>query len=254
MLNLKAIIIDDETECRNLLRQLLLKHCPHVEIIAEADSIETGIHAINNNNFDILFSDIELKKGTGFDILRQVTNRQYSLIFVSAFGHYALKAFKFSAIDYLLKPIDVEELISAVNRISPINTRNSKNGYDYDVLFENLEQPLPTKFAIPSSEGLEYVKIDDVVYIKADGSYADIVLVDKSKKTVAKNLKDFQEKLYDRGFFRTHKSYLVNLKHIKKYLKKDGGSLEMADGSIVMIARANLEPFKEVMNKYLAEK
>ena len=252
MEHLTAILIDDENESRKLLRLLLEKHFPDIEVIVEADTIESGISAINSNKFDVLFLDIELKKGTGFDILRQITNRQFDLIFVTAFGHYALKAFKFSAIDYLMKPVDIEELINAINRIKNSKSSNNHITHDYNVLFENLEQSAPTKFAIPSSEGLEYIKIDDVLYIKADGSYVEIVLSDRSRKTVAKNLKDFQEKLYDRGFFRTHKSYLVNLKHIKKYLKKDGGYLEMVDGSIVMISRNSLEPFKEAMNKYLA--
>lgn len=248
----KTIIVDDELASQKVLSSLIVKHCPILEIIGVANSVEEGLNFIESMKPDIVFLDVELTPGTGFDILRKISKRDFEVIFVSAHGHYAIKAFKFSAIDFLLKPIDAEELVQAVERVS--NLRNLKKGEDFsrfDILLENLENKQPKKLAISTNEGIEYVHIDDVMYIRGEGSYSDVICKDRSKRTVSRNLKEFQDKLSDSGFFRAHKSFIVNIKYVKKLLRKDGGSIEMADGAIVLLSKAQHEAFKTFMNEQI---
>lgn len=244
---LKTIIIDDEPDAIRTLRGIIEKHCEDVVILADAGSTESAIKLIEQLKPDLLFLDVELRDGTGFDILRRVSAKSFVTIFVSAHNHYSIQAFKFSAVDYLLKPVDISELCSAVAR-----AKYSHNHLDtfrnYEVLFENLNASPPKKFVLPTSEGLEYVNIDDVILIKAEGSYSELLLSGGKRKLVAKVLKDFHERLYGHAFFRSHNSFLVNLKHVKKLLKKDGGCIEMSDGSIASLSRKNVDIFKQLMN------
>jgi two-component system, LytTR family, response regulator len=252
MKKLGAIIVDDEVDAVKTLRGQIEKHCPDVEIMTEACSVADAITKLEKFVPDILFLDVELSDGTGFDILRGVPNKNFETIFVTAFNQYSIKAFKFSAIDYLLKPVDVDELCNAVSRIRNFRERYPSSPIrDYDAFFDNITSSTPKKFTLPTSEGFEYIDIDDVILIKADGSYSELLFINGKRKVVAKVLKDFQERLNDHGFFRPHNSYIVNLKHIKKFLRKDGGCLEMSDGSIVTISKRNLDLFKQIMSKYI---
>jgi two-component system, LytTR family, response regulator len=248
----KTVIVDDEAASQKVLSSLIEKNCPSIQIIGIANSVEEGLKTIEALKPDIVFMDVELTPGTGFDILRKITKRDFDVIFVSAHGHYAIKAFKFSAIDFLLKPIDAEDLIQAVDRIAYYRNLNQNLPLSkYDVLLDNLESAQPRKLAISTNEGIEYMQLDEVMYIKAEGSYSEIVCKDRSKRMVSKNLKDFHEKLNESGFFRAHKSYLVNMKYVKKLLRRDGGSIEMADGTIVLLARTQLEAFKTFMKQQI---
>jgi len=220
--------------------------------LAEACSVEDSIIKIDKFNPDLLFLDVELSDGTGFDILQKVSYKNFETIFVTAYNHYSIQAFKFSAVDYLLKPIDVNEFCNAIDRVRNFRTQYSSNlSRNYEFLIENFNTTTPKKFALPTSEGLEYINIDDLILIKADGSYSELLFNNGKRKLVAKVLKDFHERLYEHGFFRAHNSFLVNLKHVKKLLKKDGGSIEMTDGSIVSLSRKNVDLFKQIMNKYI---
>jgi len=253
MNKLRAVIVDDEPDAIKILRGLVEKHCKDVEIIAEAYTIKEAIIKIDQFTPDLLFLDVELSDGTGFDLLQKISDKNFETIFVTAHNHYSIKAFKFSAVDYLLKPVDVDEFRNAVDRAKNFHSHRSLNESHnyYDVLFENLNAASPKKFALPTSEGLEYVNIDDVILIKADGSYSELLFNSGKRKLVAKVLKDFHERLYEYGFFRSHNSFLVNLKHVKKLLKKDGGCIEMSDGSIASLSKRNVDLFKQIMKKYI---
>jgi two-component system LytT family response regulator len=251
MNKLKSLIIDDEPDAIKTLREVIEKHCKDVKIIGEADSVENAINQIEELKPNLLFLDVELKDGTGFDILKRVSYKKFVTIFISAHNHYSIQAFKFSAVDYLLKPVDISELCNAVERAMYYQNPSTMDTFrNYEVLLENLNTTSPKKFAIPTSEGLEYINIDDIILIKADGSYSELFFSGGKHKLVSKVLKDFHERLYDHGFFRSHNSFLVNLRHVKKFLKKDGGCIEMSDGSIAYISRKNIDIFKQVMNKY----
>jgi two-component system LytT family response regulator len=249
---LKAIIVDDEPDALNTLRILIQKHCPEIEILGVASSVEEALVKIEKLRPNLLFLDVELPDGTGFDILRRTQPITFDTIFVSAHNHYSLKAFKFSAIDYLLKPIDIEELCNAVKKVNNLCERYTESYHrDYSILFENLSTSLPKKFVLPSSEGFEFISVDDVVLIKAEGSYSELLFSNGKRKLVAKLLKDFQDRLFDHGFFRSHNSFLINLKHVKKFLRKDGGCIEMCDGSIAALSKKNTEIFKKIMEQHI---
>jgi two-component system LytT family response regulator len=242
---LKTAIIDDEKDSQDVLKNLLQKYCSDLEIIGMSESVTEGIHLINQTQPDLVFLDVELQDGTGFDILKKIPERPFHVIFISAFNHYSLKAIKFSALDFLVKPIDASELVESIEKYRKKRSEASGNSiHDYDVLLENLRAEKPRKLAIPCSDGLEYLDIAEVLYMKADGSYVQIFLQDGTSRVIAKNLKDFHSKLKDDGYFRIHNSYLINLRHMKKYHRKDGGLVRMSDNTLLPISKAKLELFK----------
>ena len=252
MYSLKALIIDDEKDAVVALRRMIEKHCNEITEIYSAYSVKEAIEFLNRSIPDLVFLDVELGDGNGFDVLRGIDSRDFETIFVTAHDHYSIKAFKFSAVDYLLKPVDAEELLNAVKRaVSFRELKITRISTDYEILFENLNSNTPKKFALPTSEGLEYIDIDEVILIKADGSYSDIVFKNGKHKLVAKVLKNFHERLHEYGFFRSHNSFLINLRHVKKLLKRDGGSIEMSDGTIAALSRKNIDLFRKVMKKYI---
>lgn len=249
---LKALIVDDEIDALNTLRILLQKHCPEIEIVGEASSVEEALIKIETLYPNVLFLDVELPDGTGFDILRKAKSISFDTIFISAYNHYSIKAFKFSAIDYLLKPVDIDELCNAVKKLKNLCERFTTNIHrDYSILLENLSSNFPKKFVLPSSEGFEFINIDDVILIKAEGSYSELLFNNGKRKLVAKLLKDFQDRLFDQGFFRSHNSFLINLKHVKKLLRKDGGCIEMSDGTIAALSKKNSDVFKKIMEQHI---
>ncbi|GAB4286240.1 MAG: LytTR family DNA-binding domain-containing protein [Marinilabiliales bacterium] len=248
---MKAVIIDDELKAIKSIEYIVSEYCKNISIVGTAENIDEAVKVVNETNPDIVFLDIELQKGTGFDLLEKIPKRNFNVIFITAYNQYAIKAIKFSAVDYILKPIDIYEFISAVNKV--VEKRNSGVNWDekYDVLINNLNESKPTKLALPTFDGTEYINIQDIVRIEADRSYSYIFLTDKRRIVVSKSLIEFEELLADNNFFRTHKSHLVNLDHVKKHIKHDGGYAEMSDGTKVMIARRKKEEFVNAMKKFL---
>tara|TARA_Y100001933_G_scaffold187753_2_gene186791 strand:+ start:21793 stop:22542 length:750 start_codon:yes stop_codon:yes gene_type:complete len=237
-----TFIVDDEARSRSALTNLLGKYCKSLKIVGEADNITEAVNKIERLRPNLLFLDIRLKEGTSFEILRQLTYNDYMVVFTTAYDDYAIKAFKFSAIDYLLKPIDVEELISAVNKVERFSHNNSRisNALINQLLTFNLNDP---NIAVPMEQSVEFVRIKKILSLKSEGPYTEIYLKDGSKIVSSKHLGHYQQVLNDFGFFRTHHSHLVNLGSVKRYIKQDGGYLELIDGSTVPISRRRKEQF-----------
>lgn len=247
---LNCVIIDDEPDSVKTLDSLIREYCPNVNPTGNACSVEDALPLIDIHRPDLVFLDIELQDGTGFDILEKTRYRPFEVIFVTAFNQYAIKAFKHSATDYLLKPIDIDELKEAVIRVS--RRKSEKSVGNFSILLDNLKSGSPRKLAIPTSQGFEYILVDNIVHIEAERSYCHIYLLDKRKIMVSKCMNDYQQILDERKFFRTHNSHLINLQHVKMYVKRDGGHVEMTDGSIVPLSRRKKDYFIEVMNSFIA--
>lgn len=248
---LRAVIIDDEQKAIKSIELIVKEYCKNITIVGEASSAAEGMQVIKDVKPDLVFLDVEMPGGTGFEMLDKIEERSFDVIFVTAYNHYAIKAIKFSAVDYILKPIDIYEFISAVNRIEEKRSKGQTMEPQFDVLLENIKSEKPTKLAIPITEGVEFVEPKDILYINADRSYSQIILVNGKKMLISKSLMEFQELLNDFDFFRTHKSHLINLNHVKKFIRTDGGYVEMTNGDKVMISRRKKEEFVEQMNKFI---
>lgn len=238
---LRAIIIDDEPKGRLSLREKLKDYCPDVTLIGEASDGEEGLELIEGLRPDIVFLDIEMPRMSGFDMLQQVRGHTFHLVFSTAYDHYAIRAIRFSAFDYLLKPVDIEELRSVVARIKNLNpSGNSSSGIE--ALAFNLKHSL-NKIAISTMDGLLFFDFDEIIHIEAQSNYTVFGFVNRPKLTVSKTLKDFEELLPENLFFRPHNSFIINLKFIKRYIKGDGGQIEMQDGKWIDVSRKKKEEF-----------
>ncbi len=245
---MKAVIIEDEERSRIVLENLLKTYCAEVEVVAKADSVATGIQAIQAHHPDIIFLDVQINGGTGFDVLDKMNGENPSVIFTTAYDHYALKAFKFSAIDYLLKPIDIEELKAAVKKASPAN-KQDEDSYKIQNLLTNLKNPNEDPVLLVStSEAVEFVRIRDIIRCEAQGAYTQLFLRDHKPVMVSKIIKDFEFLLTDYGFYRVHQSHLINLKEVRKFVKAENYLL-MRDGAQIQLARSRKDEFFNVLNK-----
>lgn len=221
---MKAIIIDDENRARVTLKLLLEEFCPEVEIVAECENLSEGVKAIRRTKPDVIFLDIEMPGHSGLELLDFFNEDEidFSIIFTTAYNEYAVRAFKLSALDYLLKPINPSDLVDAVTRANKIAGKQDR----YKVLKENIAKENMTKIAIPSGTNLLFLDIVDIVYIKANGAYSEIVKKDGTMIMASKNLKTFEELLSQNyQFLRVHKSYIVNCEMIESLTKSDGGNL-----------------------------
>ncbi|MFS8083687.1 MAG: LytR/AlgR family response regulator transcription factor [Ginsengibacter sp.] len=237
-----AIIIDDELKGRIALRQKLFDYCKDVHLIGEAENGEEGITLINILKPDIVFLDIEMPRMDGFDMLLRLQQKNFDLIFTTAYDQYAIKAIKYAAFDYLLKPIDIEELKTAVAK----SNNNSQDSTEKKlvVLDQNLHSNvLLNKIAIPTLDGLLFYNIADIIHLEANRNYTTIYFINNVKLIASKTLKDFEELLPTDIFIRIHHSHLINLNYIKRYIKGDGGQIELQDGKIVDVARRKKEEF-----------
>lgn len=244
---IKAVIIDDEEKARNLIESIIKNSFNNIEVCAKASSVIEGIKAINNHNPEIVLLDIEMQDGTGFDLLDALPDRKFSFMFITAYNQYAIKAFKYSAIDYITKPIDIEDFIAAIERM--LEKIHLKSDLNLQILKENLSEDNPKKIAIPSLKGFEYIKVKDIVKLKADGRYSKISLINKREITASKSLGEFQELLDSTIFFKPHKSFLININYVKMYVKHDGGSIIMEDDSNVLLSRNNKDEFMNIMKQ-----
>lgn len=225
-MNLTAIIVDDEANSRTILRNYLGKYCPSVTILGEAASVKETLVELESHIPDLLFLDVEMPYGNAFDLLEQVPDRTFEIVFVTAYDHYAVDALNAQATYYLLKPIAIDNLIKAVEHVSYIKQREA-------VLQDAVLVPKVTtaegKITIPQQDGFEVLQISNILYCEADDNYTKIYL-DKGQKLVSKTLKYFEESLSSHGFVRIHKSYLVNVSKIIRYRKGKGGSIELSSG------------------------
>ncbi|MCH8904658.1 MAG: response regulator transcription factor [Bacteroidetes bacterium] len=244
-----AVIIDDEEKARNNLDNLLKEYCEQVEVVAKEGTIAAGIKAINNSNPDLVFLDVEMRNETGFDLFDKKEDIDFEVIFVTAHHKYAVKAFKFSAMDYLLKPIDIEELKAAVDKIEE-KKASSMTKEKFELLVQNLKNPGGDmqKIALPSLEGIIFVNLDEIIRCESTANYTNFMLSSGKKILVSKTIKYFDDLLSDYNFFRVHQSHLINLRHISKYVKGEGGHTVMSDGAMVMVSRRKKEPFLKKMS------
>src|SRR5476651_475523 len=242
---LKAIIIDDEPKGRNILLQLITLHFPQVKVVATGASADEGLNLIDMHKPDVVFLDVEMPGKTGFDMLKEIGDIDFKVIFVSAHNHYALNAIKLSALDFLLKPVDMEDLGKAIQRLNAPNVHSARQVPN---LLQQIQQPKSNfgKIAIASVNAIEFVNISDIIYCKADNVYTDVHLRD-STITATKNLKDFDDILSAHSFFRVHHSYLINMNHIKKYIKGEGGTVIMNNDAEIEVSRRRKAAFLELL-------
>lgn len=241
---IRAIIVDDEPKNRRILRQLLEKFCPQVTVEHEAGSAKEALEVIALSKPELLFLDIEMPYGNAFDLLDQLVPVDFEIIFITAFDEYTLKAFKYSALDYLLKPVNIEELQAAVDRASKRIHLKSIN-QQLTNLLENLNSNKPpiSKIAVPTNDSYVFVALREILRLEARGNYTCIYTADGSKHISSRNIKQYDEMLPEKQFFRIHNSHIVNLEHVKKYRRGRGGEVEMADGAVLEVATRRKDAF-----------
>jgi len=232
-MKLTAIIVEDEETSREILKNYLKKYCPNVTVLGEVSNIEEALVLIRNNHLDLVFLDVEMPYGNAFDLLDKVGDIHFETIFVTAYNHYAIEALNAHASYYLMKPISIDELIKAVDYVTEIRTKE-------DALQDEILVPktnsVAGKISIPQLDGFEVLNTSDILYCKADDNYTEIYLNTNKKKIVSKTLKYFEDALTDSGFARVHKSYLVNVNEVVKYVKGKGGSVVLSNGKQVMVS------------------
>lgn len=248
---IKAIIVDDEKNGAEVLQFLIQENCSNVQIVAMEHSVDSAISSIQKHKPDLVFMDIEMPTGTGFDVIQHTSEVGYETIFITAYEHYAIKAFKTNAIDYLLKPVEIDELVNAVkNAEKRISTSNKNNNVAIESLILSAIQK-NKKISIPSQEGILWVDLDDIIRFEADSNYTHVYIKNKKKIMVAKTLKSFEDQLPNTNFCRIHSAHLINLNEIEKYIKGDGGIVVLKDNTNVPVSRSNKVELLAKLNLYL---
>ena len=242
---LKAILIDDEPNSVKLLSLQLQEHCPQVEVVAKCTSSTQGLECIESIKPDIVFLDIEMPIMNGFQLLEKLDEINFCLVFVTAYDAFALKAFRFSALDYLLKPIEKEALKEAVRKAEKQHRVDEKQ---IDMLKTQIHSgQLPQKLAVPYSGGILFIELKEIVFCEADSNYTKIVLTSGKSLLLTKTLRDVQEFLQERNFQRVHRQYLINLDHIKEYVRGEGNYLIMSNNVNIPVSRNQKE---ELLNRF----
>ena len=247
---LKAIIVDDEQNSRETLKLMLERYCPQVDVVAMSDSYESALEDIRYHKPDIVFLDIQMPDGNGFKLLEQFKEIDFFVIFTTAYEEYAVKAFKFNAIDYLLKPIISEDLIKAVEKVKKTMGTGTIDVYNIKhILNEIKNQKKSKKIVLSTQEGMHIVDTENIVRCESDDYYTKFFFLDGTTMLISKTLKEHEELLSDSDFFRPHKSHLVNLKYVKSYIKTDGGSIIMNDGKEIPVSRRKREKILEILQQ-----
>jgi len=246
---LRTLIIDDEAHIRRSLSAMLTEECPNVDLVGTADGVESGLQAIEKYHPDLILLDIKMSDGTGFDLLRRAKPINFRVIFVTAFEEFAIKAFRFSAIDYLLKPVNADDLHEAVEKA--IKSVDQDFATQLKVLEENLNNKEPTekKIVLKTTDAIWLVKIKEISYLEADMSYTTFYMMDGKKILVSGYLAEFEDILKEAGFFRAHKSFLVNLSDVIRFEKGDGGFLVMSNNDRVPVASRKRDELLELFKK-----
>lgn len=247
---INTLIIEDEKKSSAVLISLIAKHCPQLEVIGTADSVEEGVLQINKLNPELIFLDIQLSDGTGFDLLEKVQQINFDVVFATAYDQFAIKAIKYSAVDYLLKPIDPEELKLAVDKIAAKKFKNS--GLDnLKFLLQNFKQSESgyNRITLPTGNAYEVVLVQDIIRCEANESYTKFYLTENRKFLVTQNLKNYEDLLPKSDFIRVHHHHLINMKHVIRFLKTDNGYVVMRDGSEIEVSRRKRDAFLESLNK-----
>ena len=233
--NLRVLIADDEKSSRDLIENYVTRYCKDLEIIAKAEDARQAVSLIREHQPDLVFLDVEMPFGNAFDVLEQTKDIDYHIIFITAYSDYAIKALNYSAAYYILKPISIEELVSAVDKVKELNAEDNFSELK-KVLQQNLGTEGIQRIVLPNQNGFEIVNANDIIRISGSGNYSDLYLSNGNKKTVSKILKYFDNLEENANFIRIHKSHIINTDFISAYKKGRGGSLIMSDGEEVEVA------------------
>lgn len=247
---IKAIIVEDEKKSREVLSKLLEKNCPDIHLLGTAECVESGLKLVNETSPELIFLDIAMPDGTGFDLLEKISGKNFDVIFTTATDKYAVKAIKYSALDYLLKPIDADELKSAVNKIKARKSETS-NMENLKFLLENIRKSDEqySKISIPTGTAYEIIQIKEIIRCEANEHYTAFYMSDKRKFLASGGLKHYEDLLPQKDFIRVHHSHLINMNHVVRFLKEDSGYAVMADGSKVEISRRKKDSFLSLLNR-----
>lgn len=239
---LKVLIVDDEIKARRVLENILQEYCSQeTNIVASVDDVPNAVKAIHKFKPDLVLLDIEMPNHSGFDLLDFFETIDFDIIFTTAYQEYAVQAFQVATIDYLLKPIQIDLLINAIEKVSKNQGRQRQE--KLDTFKNNLQEDFIKKIALPTSEGLMFVEIEQIMMLIADGSYTHVFLEKQDKILVSNKLKSFEQVLQHPFFFRTHRSYIINLNRVKRYVRQDGGYIVMENGEVASLARDKKEGF-----------
>ena len=247
---IRAIIIEDEPASRELLTILLERHKADITVIEACSNPTDGIISIAEHQPDLIFLDIQMPKMNGFDMLKKISNINFEVIFTTAYDQYAINAIRTSALDYLLKPVDDQDLKAAIEKCKE-RMVEKKTKLRFETLFNNLQNrnPLDKTIALSGLDGISFVKMSDILRVEANGRYTKFHLVNKETIVVSKTLGDFEEILSANQFFRIHDSSIINLNHVKKYIRGDGGTVLLSDNTELDVARRRKEDFIKLMPK-----
>jgi two-component system LytT family response regulator len=246
---LRTVIIDDEDHVRETIGRLLAMHCPQVKLVGEAIGVESGLKVIRNLHPQLVILDIRMDDGTGFDLLHKLETIDFKVIFITAYEKYAVQAFKFAAIDFLLKPINPEELTDAVKRAE--NFAHELFASQLQTLEENLKTEFrhKKKIVLKTQENIYLVELQNITYCESDGCYTHVNTTAGDRILISKTLREFDDMFSDSGFYRVHKSYLINLSHINRFEKQEGGFVILSDGNKIPVASRKREDLLELFEK-----
>jgi len=237
MNKIRTLIIDDEAPIRELLSGILENYSEQTEVVGTADGVKTGLEAIRQLNPQLVLLDVNLTDGTGFDVLKQLEEVKFAVIFITAYEKFAVKAFRFSAVDYIMKPVNIDELLTAIDKAIEMMEGKTLN-QQLKNFFDNMSsKPEDKKIVLKDSKSIYIVKVADIVRCEADHNYTTFYLSSGNQIVVSKTLKEYEELLSDYRFLRTHQSHLININHIVSFEKNDGGYLKMEDGSSVPVSK-----------------
>jgi len=241
---LNAILIDDEESCLSSLREKIIRHCPQINIIAACESAQSAIERIDTLQPDLVFLDIEMPIMNGFLMLQELHYKNFELIFTTAYDHYAIKAIRFSALDYLMKPIEIEELKAAVKRAGDKKEHQNTN-YQLELLLENMlpKKNMQQRIAIPTIDGLQFINLTEIIYLEANVNYTYFFLSGNKKYIVSRTLKDFEDMLPGDTFLRIHNSYIINKNFAEKYIRGEGGQVVLSNGVTLDVAKRKKAEF-----------
>lgn len=246
MNKLKTFIVDDEPDGIDTLRNFLIKYCPDVEIAGTANSVDDAVERIKEAGPDLVFLDINMPGADGFELFDRIDDPEFHVVFVSAYDEHALKAFKHHAVNYILKPVNIDELIDTVNRVKKLVS-------DATLASSPSTQPvnraaLPNKITLPVLDGLVYVEIDKIIRCEAEGNYTVFYFTNKPKMVVSKTLGSYEKVLVQHGFFRVHHHHLINLAHLERYQRGRGGSVVMSDQKSIAVSQRKRDEFLRLID------
>jgi two-component system LytT family response regulator len=252
---ISAVLIDDDDNLRNGMRTLLARYAPEIYIIGEADSVVSGTQLLLQQQPQVMFLDIHLGDGSGFDLLEEVNRKgklNSQIVFITAHEQYAIKAFRFSALDFLLKPVDPDELEKVIGKIKNVLDKNDSVAH-IDLLLENIRKKVDNfkRIALSNSDGIHLFEVSDIIRCESEDNYTKFYIKNNKPVLISKTLKEYEDLLTEHGFERIHQSHLINLSYLKSYIKKDGGYVIMADNSNLPISQRKKERLQELLSKQL---